>query len=44
MPHPERHFFFHQHPFWTRFDQKSFLGDGAQIFKSGVDYIKKRFL
>ena len=43
MPHPERHFFFTQHPFWTRLDKKSEFGDGADIFKNGVDYVKKNF-
>ncbi|MFC1510113.1 phosphoribosylformylglycinamidine synthase I [Candidatus Omnitrophota bacterium] len=43
MPHPERHFYFIHHPFWSRFEKKEELGEGAQIFKNGVDYIKKKF-
>jgi phosphoribosylformylglycinamidine synthase len=51
MPHPERHFLFEQHPFWTRLKpvipakagiQK--LGDGAQIFENGINYVKKSLL
>lgn len=44
MPHPERHFFFTQHPFWTRFKTKSRYGDGAKIFQNGVQYVKKNLL
>ncbi|MCX5694631.1 MAG: phosphoribosylformylglycinamidine synthase I [Candidatus Omnitrophica bacterium] len=42
MPHPERHLFSVQHP---RKDELKFLrhGDGLQIFKNGIDYIKKNF-
>lgn len=43
MPHPERHYFFIQHPFWTRLPRKDRLGDGAKIFQNGVNYIKKHF-
>ncbi len=44
MPHPERHFFFHQHPFWTRLEQKGVLGQGAQIFQNGIEYVQKHVL
>lgn len=44
MPHPERHFLFTQHPFWTRLIKKKKYGDGAKIFENGVKYIKKKFL
>lgn len=42
MPHPERHFLFTQHPYWTRLPKKV-PGDGAKIFENGVSYIKKNF-
>ncbi|MBF0570856.1 MAG: phosphoribosylformylglycinamidine synthase I [Candidatus Omnitrophica bacterium] len=52
MPHPERHFLFEQHPFWTRLKhpsvipakagiQNQTLGDGAKIFENGVNYVKE---
>lgn len=44
MPHPERHFLFTQHPFWTRLDNKNQLGQGAKIFQNGVDYVNKNLL
>ncbi|MBF0486473.1 MAG: phosphoribosylformylglycinamidine synthase I [Candidatus Omnitrophica bacterium] len=44
MPHPERHFLFTQHPFWTRLGKKSKLGDGARVFENGVNYVKKNLL
>jgi phosphoribosylformylglycinamidine synthase len=40
MPHPERHILGTQHPGWTRKGLKGY-GDGFQIFKNGVDYIKE---
>lgn len=40
MPHPERHFLFEQHPFWTRLPKKSGFGDGAKIFENGVAYVR----
>jgi len=43
MPHPERHYLFTQHPFWTRLSKKNRYGDGAKIFQNGVNYIKKNF-
>jgi len=44
MPHPERHFYFHHHPHWSRMEKTSKLGQGARIFQNGVDYIKETFL
>jgi len=38
MPHPERHIEVSQHPGWPR-DKKE--GDGLQIFKNAVEYVKK---
>jgi phosphoribosylformylglycinamidine synthase I len=44
MPHPERHFLFTQHPYWTRLEKKTKLGDGARVFENGVNYVKKNLL
>lgn len=44
MPHPERHFLFVHHPQWTRFEKKEKYGHGAQIFKNGVEYVKKNLI
>jgi phosphoribosylformylglycinamidine synthase len=47
MPHPERHFLFTQHPFWTRLTRKAgntLRGDGARVFENGVNYVKKNLL
>lgn len=44
MPHPERHFLFTQHPSWTRMKKRGKLGDGAQIFINGVNYVKKNLI
>lgn len=41
MPHPERHFLFEQHPFWTRLAKRQEFGDGAKIFENGVNYVKE---
>lgn len=42
MPHPERHLFSLQHP--RNWDLKSKKeGDGLQIFKNGVDFIRRNF-
>jgi len=43
MPHPERHFIFENHPFWTRLEKDGPYGEGALVFKNGVDYIRKVF-
>ena len=40
MPHPERHIFGAQHP---RKDKLKKEADGLQIFKNGVNFIKKNF-
>jgi phosphoribosylformylglycinamidine synthase subunit PurQ / glutaminase len=44
MPHPERHFLFEQHPYWTRLTKKSEFGDGAKIFENGINYVKENLL
>jgi phosphoribosylformylglycinamidine synthase len=44
MPHPERHFLFTQHPFWTRLSKKERFGDGAKIFENGVKYVEENLL
>ncbi len=41
MPHPERHIFKAHHP--RNEELKSKDGNGIQIFRNGVDYIKKNF-
>jgi len=43
MPHPERHFLFTHHPYWTRLNKTGEYGQGAKIFENGVNYIKKVF-
>ena len=43
MPHPERHVLGTQHPRWTREGLKE-RGDGFQIFKNGIDYVKEKLL
>jgi phosphoribosylformylglycinamidine synthase len=44
MPHPERHFLFTQHPFWTRIKLNGRFGHGARIFENGVNYVEKNLL
>ena len=44
MPHPERHFLFEQHPFWTRLKKTGEFGDGAKIFENGVNYVKENLI
>jgi phosphoribosylformylglycinamidine synthase I len=44
MPHPERHFLFEQHPYWTRLTKKSQFGDGAKIFENGINFVKENLL
>jgi phosphoribosylformylglycinamidine synthase len=44
MPHPERHFLFVQHPFWTRLAAKEKFGQGAKIFQNGVNYAREKLL
>ena len=43
MPHPERTFYKHQHPDWTKTGLNNNLGDGRAVFESVLDYICKRF-
>ena len=43
MPHPERTFYKHQHPNWTKTGLDKNLGDGRAVFESVLDYISKRF-
>lgn len=43
MPHPERTFYRHQHPEWTRTGLDNDKGDGQTVFESVLDYISKRF-
>ena len=43
MPHPERHFLFTQHPYWSRLSANGRYGQGAKIFKNGINYIKRKF-
>ena len=40
MPHPERHIFGYQNPFWTK-NKKDIPGMGLQIFINAVSYAKK---
>ena len=51
MPHPERHFLFTQHPFWTRLPKKNptsrgnnAYGAGAKIFANGIRYVQEKLL
>lgn len=39
MPHPERHIESLQHPRWTA-ERKKREGDGLDIFRNGVEYVK----
>lgn len=43
MPHPERAFYYHQHPDWPRKGLKKNIGDGRAVFESVLDYISKKF-
>lgn len=40
MPHPERHIDVSQHPRWSEGVNKGVEGDGLQIFKNAVEYVK----
>jgi phosphoribosylformylglycinamidine synthase len=42
MPHPERHIFSLHHPRHWNLKSKKY-GDGMQIFRNGIDFIKKNF-
>jgi len=44
MPHPERHFFKKQNPFWSSQREDGILGDGYRIFRNGVEYVKSTLL
>lgn len=44
MPHPERHFLFTQHPYWTRLNNNGRYGQGAKIFENGVNYVRKKLI
>ena len=44
MPHPERHFLFTQHPYWTRLKKNGKYGHGAKIFENGINYAKENLL
>ncbi|MCM8792289.1 MAG: phosphoribosylformylglycinamidine synthase I [Candidatus Omnitrophica bacterium] len=39
MPHPERHIDYLQHPHWCKRKE----GDGLQIFRNGVEFVRKSF-
>ena len=43
MPHPERSFYRHQHPDWTKTGLNNNEGDGQAVFASVLDYVGKRF-
>ncbi len=46
MPHPERVFWRHQHPDWTRTGldvRGENVGDGRDVFESSLDYVEKKF-
>jgi len=43
MPHPERVFYRHQHPDWTRTGKLDEPGDGRDVFESVVEHLIKRF-
>ena len=43
MPHPERTFYRHQHPNWTKVGLDKNFGDGRAVFESVLEYISKRF-
>jgi phosphoribosylformylglycinamidine synthase subunit PurQ / glutaminase len=44
MPHPERHFWGTQHPFWTRQENRPQYGDGARIFENGLRFVRENLL
>lgn len=44
MPHPERHFLFTQHPYWTRLNHPGRYGQGAKIFENGIKYVNETLL
>ena len=44
MPHPERHFLFTHHPYWTRLEKTTAFGDGAKIFENGVKFARENLV
>lgn len=44
MPHPERYFYFTQHPAWTRQKKESRYGQGAKIFENGILHVQEELL
>ncbi|MEM3549483.1 MAG: phosphoribosylformylglycinamidine synthase subunit PurQ [Candidatus Bathyarchaeia archaeon] len=43
MPHPERAFYWWQHPDWTRQTLMPQYGDGKLIFESLIEYLEENF-
>lgn len=43
MPHPERVFFNHTNPDWTRKGLKNSRGDGKLIFESALKYVEENY-
>jgi len=43
MPHPERVFYRHTHPDWTRTGLGDDVGDGRAVFESAIAYCERRF-
>lgn len=47
MPHPEAYWSPYNHPFWTRLKADGKMpkeGEGVQIFRNGVNYVKENLL
>ncbi len=43
MPHPERVFYSHTRPDWTRDNDSIEFGDGKHLFESALKYVEKEF-
>ncbi|MFO7990713.1 MAG: phosphoribosylformylglycinamidine synthase subunit PurQ [Thermoplasmata archaeon] len=43
MPHPERVFYSHTRPDWTRDNNSKGSGDGKYLFESALKYVEKEF-
>ncbi|MFW6196806.1 MAG: phosphoribosylformylglycinamidine synthase subunit PurQ [Thermoplasmatota archaeon] len=43
MPHPERVFFNHTNPDWTRKGLENNRGNGKLIFESALKYVEENF-
>jgi phosphoribosylformylglycinamidine synthase subunit PurQ / glutaminase len=43
MPHPERVFYRHTHPDWTRTGLGDDVGDGRAVFESALEHLERRF-